>query len=56
MIHYRPKKGNDEYFSVPVLDQSVSISAGLVPEPALCLGACTAERSQETLLKSNKIK
>jgi hypothetical protein len=34
---------------VPVLDQVVSISAGLVPEPALCPGAGAAERSQETL-------
>jgi hypothetical protein len=34
---------------VPVLDYLVSISAGLVPEPALCLGAGAAERSQETL-------
>jgi hypothetical protein len=31
------------------LDHFVSISAGLVPEPALCPGAGTAERSQETL-------
>jgi hypothetical protein len=31
------------------LDHFVSISAGLVPEPALCPGADTAERSQETL-------
>jgi hypothetical protein len=34
---YRPKKGHDEYISVPVLDHLVSISAGLVPGPALCL-------------------
>jgi len=34
---------------VPVLDHLVSVSAGLVPEPALCPGAGTAERSQETL-------
>jgi hypothetical protein len=46
---YRPKKGHDEYFSVPVFDHLVSFSAGLVPEPALCPGAGTAERSQETL-------
>jgi hypothetical protein len=46
---YRPKKGHDEYFSVPVLDHLVSISVGLVPEPALCSGAGAAERSQETL-------
>ena len=48
---YRPKKGHDEYFSVPVLDRFVSISTGLVPEPALCpdAGAGAAERSQETL-------
>jgi hypothetical protein len=34
---------------VPVLDHLVSISAGLVPEPALCPGVGAAERSQETL-------
>jgi hypothetical protein len=34
---------------VPVLDHLVWISAGLVPEPALCPGAGVAERSQETL-------
>jgi hypothetical protein len=34
---------------VPVLDQLVSVIAGLVPEPALCPGAGAAERSQETL-------
>jgi hypothetical protein len=49
VIQYRPKKGHDEYFSVPVLDFLVSVSAGLVPEPALCPGAGAAERSQETL-------
>ena len=48
---YRPKKGHDEYFSVPVLDRFVSISTGLVPEPALCPGAGAAERFQETLDK-----
>jgi hypothetical protein len=32
-----------------VLDHSVSISGGLVPEPALCPGTGAAERSQETL-------
>jgi hypothetical protein len=31
------------------LDHLVSVSAGLVPEPALCPGAGTAERSQKTL-------
>ena len=46
---YRPKKGHDEYFSVPVLDRLVSISAGLVPEPELCPGAGAADRLQETL-------
>ena len=46
---YRPKKGIDEYFYVPVLDRLVSISTGLVPEPALCPGAGAAERSQETM-------
>ena len=46
---YRPKKGNDEYFSVSVLDRLISITTGLVPEPALCLVAGAAERSQETL-------
>jgi hypothetical protein len=46
---YRPKKGHNEYFSVPVLVQLVSISVGLVPEPALCPGAGAAESSQETL-------
>ena len=46
---YRPKIGHDEYFSLPVLDRLVSISTGLVPEPALCPGAGAAERSQETL-------
>ena len=49
VTQYRPKKGHDEYFSVPVLDRLVSISAGLVPGPALCPGAGAAERSQETL-------
>jgi hypothetical protein len=44
---YQHKKGHDEYFSVPVLDHLVSISAGLVPQPAFFLGA--AERSQEKL-------
>ena len=34
---------------MPVLDQSVSISAGLVPGPALCPGADAAERPQEML-------
>ena len=34
---------------MPVLDHLVSISAGIVPEPALCPGAGFAERSQETL-------
>ena len=34
---------------VPVLDRLVSISTGLVPEPALCPGAGAVERSQETL-------
>jgi hypothetical protein len=34
---------------VPVLDQLVSVSGDLVPEPALCPGAGAAERSQETL-------
>ena len=34
---------------MPVLDRLVSISAGLVPGPALCPGAGAAERSQETL-------
>ena len=33
---------------MPVLDRLVSISTGLVPEPALCPGADAAERSQET--------
>ena len=46
---YRPNKGHDEYFSVPVLDRLVSIITGLVPVPALCPGAGAAERSQETL-------
>jgi hypothetical protein len=53
VIQYRPKKGHDEYFSVPVSDHLVSVSAGLVPEPALCPGAGAAERSQETLYKNN---
>jgi hypothetical protein len=39
VIQNRPKKGLDEYFSVPVLDNLVSVSDGLVPEPALCPGA-----------------
>jgi hypothetical protein len=55
VIQYRPKKRHDEYFSVPVLDLLVSISVGLVPEPALCQGADeadAAERSQETLTKT----
>ena len=34
---------------MPVLDRLVSISTGLVSEPALCLGAGAAEISQETL-------
>ena len=34
---------------MPVLDRLVSISTGIVPEPALCPGAGAAERSQETL-------
>ena len=33
---------------MPVLNRLVSISTGLVPEPALCLDASAAERSQET--------
>jgi hypothetical protein len=49
VIQYRPKKGHNEYFYVPVSDQLVSVSAGLVPGPALCPGAGAAERSQETL-------
>jgi hypothetical protein len=40
---------------VPVLDHLVSISAGLVPEPAFCRGAGVAERSQETLYERNFI-
>jgi hypothetical protein len=36
-------------FFLPVLDHLVSISAGLVPVPALCPGAGAAERSQKTL-------
>jgi hypothetical protein len=36
---YRPNKGHDKHFVVQVLGQSVSISAGLVPGPALCPGA-----------------
>jgi hypothetical protein len=46
---YRPKKGHDEYFYVLVLGHLVSISAGLLAEPALCPCAGAAERSQETL-------
>ena len=46
---YRPNKGHDKHFSVPVLDQSVSISGSLVPGPALCPGAGAAERPQEIL-------
>jgi hypothetical protein len=52
---YLPKKGHDKYFSVPVLDRLVSISAGLVPEPALCPGTGAADRSQETLYLCKKI-
>jgi hypothetical protein len=36
---------------VPVLDQPVSISAGLVPGPALFPSAGAAERPQEILYK-----
>jgi hypothetical protein len=36
---YRPNKGNHQHFTVPVLDQSVSISAGFVPALGLCPGA-----------------
>ncbi len=43
---YRPKRGHDELFSVPVLDRLVSISTRIVPEPALCPGDSAAERSQ----------
>jgi hypothetical protein len=50
---YRPNKGHDKHFSVPVLDQSVSISASLVPGPALCPGACAADRPQEILYFEN---
>jgi hypothetical protein len=46
---YRPNKGHDEYFSVPVLDHLVSISVSLVPGPGICPGAGAAERPQETL-------
>ena len=34
---------------MPVLYHAVSISAGLVPGPALCPGAGAAERPQEIL-------
>jgi hypothetical protein len=44
---YQPNKGHEKHFTVPVKDQSVSISAGLVPGPTLC--PVTAERPQETL-------
>ena len=37
---------------MPVLDQSVSIGAGLVPGLALCPGAGAAERPQEMLYLS----
>jgi hypothetical protein len=53
VIQNPPKKVHDEYFFVPVLDHLVSVSAGLVPEPALCPGAGAAERSQETLYVLN---
>ena len=46
---YRPKKGHDEFFSVPLLDRLVSISTGIVPEQTLCPGAGAAEISQKTL-------
>jgi hypothetical protein len=46
---YRPNKGHYKHFTVPVLDQSVSISVGLVSGPTLCLGAGAAERTQEIL-------
>ena len=40
---------------MPVLDHLVSISAGLVSEPALCPGAGVTERSQETLYEKKFI-
>jgi hypothetical protein len=42
-------KGHDKHFTVPVLDQSVSISAGLLLGSALCQDAGAAERPQEIL-------
>ena len=39
---------------MPVLDRLVSISTGLVPEPALCPDTGAAERSQETLYELEK--
>jgi hypothetical protein len=45
----RHNKGHYNHFTVPVLDQSVSINVGLVPGPAFCPGAGTAERPQEKL-------
>jgi len=46
---HRPNKGYDRDFAKPVLDQLVSISAYLVPGPALCPGDGAAERPQEIL-------
>jgi hypothetical protein len=51
VIQYRHRKVLIMTFFRPLLDHLVSISAGLVPAPALCPGAGAAERSQETLYR-----
>jgi hypothetical protein len=42
------KSTHHDLFSAGI-DWSFSVSASLVPEPVLCPGAGTAEKSQETL-------
>jgi hypothetical protein len=52
---YRPNKDHYKHFTVPVLDQPVSISAGLVPRPVLCPDASAAKRPQEILYILNRV-
>jgi hypothetical protein len=51
VLDYYLKLSHDKSVDVLVLDYSVSISASLVPGPALCPGAGAAERPQEILYK-----
>jgi hypothetical protein len=52
---YRSNNGHSKHFALPVLDQLVSISAGLVPGPALCPGVDAAEKPQEIMYTVNPI-